>query len=174
MKEIDNSQKIKALLLIALSLGVYFYFTSNVEEVTEEINLEQETITTVKTQDSTQSTAETQLNEPNETQETEELSETTLTEDQNSAQANKSPKIVLEDFKKLVELDFTAPAGEDFYNLELDQVEAIASHNENEGLAIVAAPFKATVDQAIKFIKEDRADFKFLKKQDFNSKGETV
>jgi hypothetical protein len=78
----------------------------------------------------------------------------------------------LEDFKKLVELDFTAPAGEDFYNLELDQVEAIASHNENEGIAIVAAPFKATVDQAIKFIKEDRADFKFLKTQDFNSKGD--
>ncbi len=84
----------------------------------------------------------------------------------------RKPQEVLEDFKKLTHLDFSAPAGFDFHELDFDKIAGIASFDDKSAVAILAAPFKASTDQVVKFIKDYKSSLRFMNGNDFVVTGE--
>jgi hypothetical protein len=171
MKDSNSSQKIKAPLLIVLLTGALLFWYSQDENQGDDIS-DKNTVTLKPRPRPVKKEVTSPTEEMTETQEKNGNPETNTATDVAPPRVYKSPEAVLEDFKKLAELDFKTPEGFKFYKLEFDKIAGIASHDDNEGLAILAAPFKASVDQVIQFIRNDKADFKFLKSQDFSSTGD--
>jgi hypothetical protein len=174
MKDSGKSQKNMAILLGLLGLGLaYFLFVGDEETdftapTENKITLKKRPkLVKMETPFKESSTNDTNKSNEARVEVSEKPTETPL-----AIKKRKSPEVVLQEFKDLVELDFSPPSDIKFYNLELDQFEGIASHTGEEGVAVIAAPLKATVDQAIKYIKDDRSDFIFLNGQDFSKLGE--
>ncbi len=174
MKDSGKSQKNMAILLGLLGLGLaYFLFVG--DEETDFTAPTERTITLKKRPRPVKIENPSNESKPDAGVKPNEVSEVVSVKPQEALpeiKKRKSPEVVLQEFKNLVELDFSPPSNIKFHNLELDQVEGIGSHAGDEGIAVIAAPFKASIDQAIKYIRDDRNDFMFLNGQDFSKLGE--